>query len=467
MPADGAKFDDAQDNYAPIHGEYDIPDLPIIGELPRGLAGTLFRNGPNPQFPPIDPAQHHWFTGDGMIHGFSLGEGRAAYRNRWVRTDKWQAEIAAGRSLIIGFGRPSPEAAAIPPTGVANTNIVWHAGRLMALEEAHQPFALDPATLETRGVVRFDQPMQGPFTAHPKIDPVTGELVFFAYSTSGPLSPGMVFGTLGADGSVTRVEHFDAPYCSMVHDFAVTDRHVLFPVMPLSGSMDRARGGQMPYMWEPDLGAYVGLIRRDQGVASLRWFRTETCYVFHVLNAWEEGDRILADVIQYDAAPLFPRVDGRESTAAETSGRLVRWTLDPSGGTDAITRTRLDDMIGEFPRLDERRAGLPNRYGTFVGTSRGDDTLDTIVWHDFQAGRRSLFTVPPGDALSEAVFVPRTPNAPEGDGWLLTVVWRAAEGRSDLLVLDTGGIAQGPVATVQLPHRVPFGFHGNWVAQGG
>ncbi|WP_431283072.1 carotenoid oxygenase family protein [Humitalea sp. 24SJ18S-53] len=457
MPYDA----DPSDNYAPIHSEQDLPNLPVIGELPKALAGTLFRNGPNPQFAPIDPAQHHWFSGDGMIHGFTLENGRAAYRNRWVRTDKWQAEHAAGKSLLIGFGRPSPEHVDIPRTGVANTNIVWHAGRLMALEEAHQPFGMNPRTLATEGVVHFDRPMEGPFTAHPKIDPVTGELIFFGYSASGPLSAGMTYGTLDRAGRVTRHEAFDAPYCSMVHDFAVTDRHVLFPVLPLVGRMERAMAGQMPYMWEPDLGGHIGVIRRDQGVASLRWFRAEACYVYHILNAWEDGERILVDVMQYDAPPLFGRIDGRESTHEETSARLVRWTLEP--GTDAFRRTVLDDMAGEFPRLDDRRAGLANRFGTFAGSTRPDRELNTAVWHDFSKGQRDIFTLPDGDALSEAVFVPRGPDAPEGDGWLLTVAWRGNEQRSDLLVLDTQGVDKGPVAAVQLPDRVPFGFHGNWV----
>jgi len=455
-----------QDNFAPIHAEYDEPALRIVGELPRGLAGTLYRNGPNPQFAPVDPLRHHWFVGDGMVHAFTLGEGRASYRNRWVRTDKWRAEHAAGRALVPGFGGPAVNGAEIPNTGVANTNIVWHGGRLLALEEAHLPFELDPATLETRGVQTFDGALQGRFTAHPKIDPETGELVFFGYSVDGPFSTGMSWGAVGRDGRVTRVEHFQAPYSSMVHDFAVTADHVVFPVLPLSGSMARARAGQNPYAWEPELGGYVGVMRRDAGVASLRWFRAENCYVFHVLNAWDEGGRILVDVIQYDEAPLFPRADGRPADPAAQRGRLVRWTIDPAAGTDAFGRAQLDEMSGEFPRLDERRAGLPNRFGTFVGESRSEGLADTVVWLDLTAGRRAAYTVSAGDALSEPVFVPRSSDAAEGDGWLLAVAWRGAESRSDLLVLDTSGIEKGPVATVRLPHRVPFGFHGNWVGAG-
>lgn len=462
MPSSDA---DPVDNFAPVGDECDLADLPVLGELPRGLAGTLFRNGPNPQFPAVDPSQHHWFAGDGMVHAFTLANGRARYRNRWVRTDKWIAEHAAGRSLVSAYGGPSVPGAAVADTGVANTHVVWHAGRLLALEEGHLPFEIDPVTLATRGIVDFGA-LEGPFTAHPKTDPVTGELVFFGYSADGPLTPAMTWGTIDADGRVTRLDRFEAPYCSMVHDFAVTGRHVLFPVMPLAGSLDRARAGQMPYAWEPERGGYIGLIERDRGVASLRWFRAESCFVFHVLNAWDEGGRIVADVMQYDAPPLFPRADGRSTTPEQTRARLVRWTLDPAGGTDAFSREPLDDLCGEFPRIDDRRSGCVNRFGAFIGHSRDGAGLDTVVWLDLAAGWRDAFTVPQGDALSEAVFVPRSRHAAEGDGWLLSVVWRGAQRRSDLIVLDTGAIGRGPVAAVALPRRVPFGFHGNWLGAG-
>ncbi len=445
-------------NFAPIGFEADAPHLPVLGELPRGLNGTLYRNGPNPQFPPADPRQHHWFMGDGMVHAFTIEDGQVAYRNRWVRTGKFLAEAAARRSLGLGFG-PSP--AGVPDDGVANTNILMHAGRLLALEEGHLPIELDPRTLTTRGPFDFGGGVEGPFTAHPKLDAATGELVFFGYSVGGPLVPKMTYGTLDRAGRVTRFEQFDAPYCSMVHDFAVTERHVLFPILPLVGSMERAMSGGPPFAWQPELGGHVGVISRDAGVASLRWFRAESCFVFHVLNAWEEGDRLLVDVMQYEAPPLFPCADGNPPSG-KTTASLARWTLDPAATTNAFLSSPLDDLVGEFPRLDERFAGKRNRFGAIAARSAPDGVTDTIAWYDFVTGRRTLHTVPAGDAVSEPVFVPRANDAAEGDGWLLAVAWRGAEHRSDLLVLDTQGIDRAPIATVQLSHRVPFGFHGNF-----
>lgn len=451
-------------NFAPIAVEHEVADLPVRGAIPHGLRGTLFRNGPNPQFAAANPAAHHWFLGDGMVHGFTLRDGRASWRNRWIRTDKFLAERAAGRALALGFG--GVREAGIPDTGVANTSLAWHAGRLLALEEAHLPWALDPATLDTLRVEDFGR-LPRPFTAHPKADPATGELVFFGYSTAGPLSAEMVWGTLSARGEVTRHERFPVPYCAMVHDFAVTARHVLFPVMPLTGSLPRAMRGGPAFAWEPELGGHIGLLQRDTGVASLRWFRAEACYAFHVLNAWEDdAGRVLADVMEFAAPPLFPRADGSASPKSATQAHLTRWVLDPAAGTDAFRRERLDDLPGEFPRMDDRRAGLPNRHGAYMGNARGEG-LDTLVWCDLAQGGRARFAVPAGDALSEAVFVPRHAAAEEGDGWLLTVAWRAAEGRSELLVLDSQEVAAGPVAAILLPGRVPHGFHGAWVPADG
>jgi carotenoid cleavage dioxygenase-like enzyme len=446
-------------NVTPVSSECQASDLPIRGELPRTLNGTLFRNGPNPQYP--EPSQH-LFVGDGMVHAFKLSNGCAFYRNAWVRTAKWKAERRAGRNLVSGLSTSPPPEANFADEGVANTNVIWHANRLLALEEGHLPFELNPANLVTRGVQDFGGRLQGPFTAHPKTDPITGELIFFGYSVDGDLTPGMRYGTIDATGKVTRFQHFTAPYCSMVHDFAVTERYSIFPILPLNGSETRMRAGGPPLAWEPGLGSYIGVIRRDLGVASLRWFLTEPCYVFHVLNAWDEGRLIIMDVMQYDEAPLFPHADG-SIVEPSPEARLVRWTIDLDADTAAINRTILDDTAGEYPRIDDRRCGRRHRFGAIAGRSRTGGGLDSLIWYDLQSRTQQRFVLPDGDGISEPVFIPRWENALEGDGWLLAAAWRAAEGRSDLVVFDTADITRGPIATVLLPCRVPTTFHGNWV----
>jgi carotenoid cleavage dioxygenase-like enzyme len=450
-------------NFAPIPSEDAFTDLPVWGEVPRALAGTFYRNGPNPQFPPRD-FNHHWFAGDGMIHAFAFSDGKVSYRNRFVQTPKWQLEHAAGRALFGTFGNPatSDPSAIGKDGGLANTNIIGHAGRLLALEEAHQPFELDPDTLAPRGYLPYAGGA-GRFTAHPKTDPETGDLVFFGYRAGeGLFSEQIAYGVVDRNGEVTRCDSFAGPYCSMIHDFFVTQRHVGFPVLPLTFSLDRAMRGAPPIAWEPEKGSHVGLMRRDAEVGTMRWFATDACYVFHPMNVWEEGDRLYADVMQFETAPLFPNADGSPPKLA--AARLARWTFDLSGKTDTIQRDYIDDLSGEFPRFDERRAGLPYAHGYFAADTRGtaDDRFDSIVHIDVRSGRRQVYTFDAGDGPEEPIFVPR--GAAEGDGWLLSIVYRGRENRSDLAIFDALAVDRGPIGLVRLPRRIPFGFHGNWVA---
>ena len=448
--------------YAPVRSEDDF-ELEVRGEIPAELRGVLYRNGPNPQFEPRDP-NHHWFLGDGMIHAFHIADGKVHYRNRYVRTPKWELEHAAGRSLFGAWGNPmTTDPSAIGhDAGVANTNIVWHAGHLLALEEGHPPFELEAGSLKSLGY----RPYGGRVTAHPKLYPKTGEMVWFAYSSGPmPMNTQVSYGVTDASGQVVRRDEFEAPYCSMIHDFLVTDAHVLFPVLPLTGSLERAMSGKPAYAWEPQKGAFVGVMRRDADVSAIRWFNAPACYVFHPMNAWEEGDRIVADVMRYDQAPLFPLADGTAGMAV--GARLVRWTFDLAGASDAIREEPLDDLEGEFPRFDERFAGLKYRHGWIAADTAGTRAvrLNSIAHLDLATGKRSLWELPPGDLISEPVFTPRAADAPEGEGWLTAVAWRATEDRSDLLVFDAQDVAAGPIAQAAVPRRVPLGFHGNWVGE--
>ncbi len=443
-------------NFAPVRSEDDFA-LTVTGKIPDGLNGALYRNGPNPQFEPR--GDFHWFGGDGMIHGFFIEDGQARYRNRWVHTPRWTDEHKAGRALFGSMGGPSALSVTGHDSGVANTNIVRHAGRLMALEEAHAPFELDAQTLEAKGYVETG----GNFTAHPKMDPETGEMVWFAYSAGVlPLNDQIDYGVTDGAGKITRRDRFTAPYASMVHDFLVTRNHVLFPILPLTGSLTRAMRGGPAFAWEPEKGAFVGVMDRRASVDTIRWFELPPCYVFHPMNAWEEGSLIHAEVMEYPRAPLFPNVDG--SKPEDDSAVLVRWTFDLAAPSNTVKRTVLDDMAGEFPRFDERRAGLPYRHGWFASQA-GRDVLgfDSLSHIDLATGKRTTMLLPDGDNASEPVFVPRSADAGEGDGWLLAPVYRAATNTSDLIILDAQDITAGPVATIHVPRRVPFGFHGNWV----
>lgn len=447
-----------RDNYAPWPVEGEARDLPIVGELPRELDGTLYRNGPNPQYPPR--GRHHWFDGDGMIHAFRIRDGRVSHRNRWVRTARFALERAAGEALFGGLADvgAGDVRAAGTPINPANTHVLRHGGRLLALCEAGPPHCLDPVTLDTIGPWDFDGRLAGAMSAHPKIDPESGEMVFVGYSATPPFVRVHV---ADARGRLLRSHDVDAPFPSMMHDVIVTKEHVVLMACPATLRFEHVERTGSIVGWEPELGTHLGVMRRDGDGSDVRWIAMDPCFVFHPLNAHSDGHHIVADVCRYERVPLF---DGDRTAGLEgLCAGLVRWTIDLAAG--AVKEEPLDDLRVEFPRLDERRAGLAYHHGyaAGVGPARpGEQSFNAIVHWDLAHGRRKLHCLPHGDVASEPVFVPASEDAREGQGFLLALAYRARERRSDLLVLDAENVDAEPLATVQLPHRIPFGFHGSF-----
>ena len=451
--------------FAPIHMECDAPDLVVEGEVPQELRGAFFRNGPNPQFAPR--GEYHWFGGDGMIHGFYIADGKVNYKNRYVQSVKFKKEIEAGRSLFGAFNPMENDESVmgLETDGLANTNIVYHAGKLLALEEAHAPFELDPMTLESVGPHTFGDKLVGPMTAHPKIDPETGEMLFFGYNADGMISEHMSFHVVNKDGSLVRSETFKAPYAAMVHDFMVTREHVIFPIMPLTGSMERAMTGAPVYAWEPEKGVHIGIMPRNGTVDDLRWFQGDPSFVFHPMNAHTDGDIVTCDVCEFEEAPLFPMPDGTPGDPAKAIPRLTRWTFDLAKNTNDYKWERLDDMACEFPRLDERYSGANYRYGYFAADKNPQFKVggfNAIGRRDHETGKVELHDVGEACATNEPIFVPRSADAPEGDGFVLANVYDANRKASHLVILDAQNVSGEPLAKAYLDHRVPFGFHGNW-----
>lgn len=457
-------------NFAPLLAECDANDVVIEGEMPMDLNGALYRIGPNPQFPPLG-AKHHWFLGDGMVHGLFIEDGRVRYRNRWVRTEQFKLERAAGRRLFSSaFGGEMPDASvANKQRNVANTNIVFHGGKLLACEEGNPPVAMDAANLDTAGSWTFDGRYAGPMTAHPKIDDKTGEMLFFGYMAKGPGSPEIAFNVVDKTGRLTRSEIFTAPYASMVHDFAITDQHVIFPIFPATIDVERIMKSGPVIAWDPDRGSHIGIMPRNGSTKEIRWFKGPATYVYHPLNAYTVGDTVVLDVMVYPRVPLFPNADGSRAPEglADAPAHLARWTFDLAGNTDTYKEEQLDDLAAEFPRVDDRWTGLKHRHGyagAILGEKLRGSPFDSIAHYDLERGTRDIWRPGPGSFVMEPVVAPRSRSAGEAEGYLLTVVYRAPENRSDLVVLDAMNIAAGPVATAKLPVRVPFGFHGNWVA---
>ncbi len=447
-----------QGNYAPWPMEGEIHDLVVKGAIPPELNGTLYRNGPNPQFAPR--GRYHWFDGDGMIHALTLSEGRAHYRNRWVRTERFTLERQHGEALFAGLSDLSntdERAQGVFPNA-ANTNIIFHAGRLFALWEGGPPYELDPSTLDTIGLYDFNGKLQSAMTAHPKVDPETGELLFFGY---GPFPPYVRYAVASADGAMTRSEEIHVPVPTMMHDFIVTQEHVIFLCFPATLRPENLTSGS-PIRWEPELGTRIGVMPRDGGSTDIVWFETGPCFVFHAMNAYTQGNTVIADVCQFRSPPLFHIDEENQQTNIPV---LTRWSLDLA--SHSITMEQRDDQFSEFPRLDERYAGLPYRRGYAAGqggaSPLSDGPFNTVVQYDHASGQSHIHAFSPNNYSSEPIFVPRSAQSAEGEGFLLVDVYRKEENRSDVVILDAENLANEPLATVQLPHRVPYGFHGNWV----
>ncbi|WP_435244353.1 carotenoid oxygenase family protein [Streptomyces sioyaensis] len=422
-------------NFAPVTDELTAYDLPVTGTIPPELTGWFLRNGPNPR----DAVTPHWFFGDGMVHGLRLEGGRAvSYRNRWVRTSPF---VEGART--VAQGRRNLTA------GVANTHVVRHAGRTLALVESAFPYEIDCRPgheLETVGAYDFGGRLTTAMTAHPKTCPVTGELHFFGYGGSTP--PYLTYHRADASGELVLSRPIDVPGPTMMHDFHLTASHVVFMDLPVV--FDRSHPG-MPYRWDPEYGARLGVLRRDDPHGEVRWLPIDPCYVFHALNAHDEGDqRIVLHVARY------------AEFGGVSPAHLWRWTIDLATGT--VAEEQLDDQFCEFPRVDDRLAGQAARFGhaTTAELPGSGPVPGALLRYDLQTGAVVRHDFAPGRTPGEAVFAPAD-DRPGGPGWLITYVYDASTDTSDLVVLDTEDISADPVATVHLPQRVPYGFHGNWL----
>ena len=456
-----------QGGFEPIRMECDNADLFVHGEIPGGLNGTLYRIGPNPQFAPR--GRYNPLQADGMIHAFHIADGRVAYRNRWVRTRQWTLERSAGRALFGTSGDPrdvDPEVAGVRSDGVANTHIVWHAGKLLALEEGHGPIEIDPVSLDTIGPWNFDHQLPGNMTAHPKIDPLTGEMLFFANFPSRAFTGEISFYIADAHGRIVRHQSVQGPFPALVHDFAITRDYVIFAVCPVTLSIERARAGGPPIAWEPYLGTHVGVLARDGRAEDTRWYTGEACMAWHSMNAFDKGERIIIDVCQ-QAAPAFPPAHGAMPDEAQLRQYLTRWTIDRSESEEFAVQ-RLSEVVCEYPRIDERRTGLPYRYGYVAGVGgpgTGDMFQRAIGRFDHDTQEMRTFHVGDHSAVSEPVFVAKDAAAAEGEGYLLATVFDSARNASHLAIFDAQHVEDGPIARADLDHRVPMGFHGTFRPQ--
>ena len=442
----------AQDNpflngvHTPLTEEFTLDDLAVTGTIPAELDGRYVRIGPNP-FGDASKG-HHWFIGDGMVHGVRLRDGKAEwYRNRYIRS----------RDLA---GKGGPAAVGGPRRGfgdTVNTNVLAIGGKTMALVEASSfPVELDD-NLDSVAYSDFGGGLTGSFTAHPHQCPTTGE--FHAICYDGMSADTIRHVAMDRDGKVLRETPIPVKHGPSIHDCALTENYVVILDLPVTFSMQALIAGhKFPYRWNRAHQARVGLLPREGTAADIAWCAVDPCYAFHVGNSFEdEQGRVIIDLCAYET--IF---DGDMPGPYGKALGLERWTVDPAAGS--VARAALDATGQEFPRPDERYFTRHYRYLWSDGIDGDVEFFSSVPLyrHDLHTGERIEHDFGDGRIPGEFVFVPRSADAPEGDGWVMGYVIDRNRGTSAFEILDAMSLE--PAASVEIPHLIPPGFHGNWIA---
>ncbi|MBI1250936.1 MAG: 9-cis-epoxycarotenoid dioxygenase [Alphaproteobacteria bacterium] len=427
----GAKFH-MTGNFGPVDDEATLLNLEVHGAVPPELSGVYMRNGGNPR----NGDTEHFFFGDGMLNGVRLGGGKAQwFKNRWVRTACYEGKLRTDMAHFGDFRVTS-----------ANTNIVRHGGKFFALEEGAFPYEVD-VDMNSIGINDFGGKLKTAFTAHPKICPETGEMHGFGYS---PMPPWLTYHRFDAAGRLVESQEIPVKGPTMIHDFGMTRNHVVFMDLPVVFDLEMAIAGKMPFRWSDDYGARLGIMARGGKAEDIRWVDVAPCYVFHPGNAYEENGELVMTVCRFEKLWVGQSYD------FEYPPQMHEWRINLT--TLAVRETAIDDAHCEFPRVDDRRAGLVTRYNYVAGAeTSGATEFNLLLKYDLKTGARSSLAFP-NMGLSEFVFAPGGPG--EDEGWLVGFAYDKTRNGSDFIVVDAQGMNE--VARIRLPRRVPFGFHGNW-----
>jgi len=450
--------------------EWSVTDCDVEGELPDGLTGVYLRNTENPLHPAI--GRYHPFDGDGMVHAVEFANGSANYRNRFVRTAGFEAELATGGPLWAGLAEPPARSlrdgwgARTRLKDSSSTDVVVHAG--MALTSFYQCgdlYGLDPVTLEQFGPQRWDGrfPTEG-VSAHPKVDERTGELLFFNYSATAPF---LNYGVVDAERRLVHYEPIELPGPRLPHDMAFTEHYAVLNDCPLFWDVDLLDRGIHAARYHPDLPTRLGVVPRRGTNDDIVWFEADPTYVLHWINAYEDGDEVVVDGFfemnpSPDALPeasiedrLFRFID-----ADLLAPKPYRWRLNMRTG--AMSEGFIHDHTTEFGTVNPANAGRAYRYTWSTTSKPGWFLFDGLMRTDVTTGACEQYRFPEGVFASESQMVPRPGSTAEDDGYLVTLTTDLDQDRSDCLVFDASDIAAGPVARVALPERVSSGTHSCW-----
>lgn len=444
-------------NYAPMLEEHSVADLKVIGSIPKELEGMYVRNGPNPLIKTT--GNYHWFEGDGMLHGVELSDGKASYRNRFIQTEGYLKEKAAGKKLYTGL-MEMPDLKEVlkgknPYKNAGNTALVWHARKFLALYEGGKPHSVKLPSLDTEGEYDFQKRLKANFTAHPKVDPQTGEMLGFAYSPQAMA----LFYQIAPDGTWRSTVSIKLQKSAMMHDFAVTPRYAVFYELPETFEMSRAISGKPPWFFDASRPSRFGIITRkvaENGKHQIKWFESKPCFIFHTLNAYEERDEVIILACRYHQFP--GSIDG-DTKGTSQHAVLYRWAFNMKTGK--VSEGPVDDAAVEFPRVNDALALRSTKYG-YCGTGEGD-FFSAMLKYELATGKKQRHEYGAGRFGGEGVFVARPGGQSEDDGWLLNYVYDQKENKSELVIVAGQDFQSKPVARVLLPVRVPYGFHGAWV----
>jgi carotenoid cleavage dioxygenase-like enzyme len=465
------------DFFTTLRFEGEIFDCEVQGEMPRDIRGTFYRLGGDWLYPPKSP-QDAPFSADGYISMFRFSNGRVDYKGRFVRTPRYLANRRAERQLF-GIYRnrrgDDPSVHSLNST-VANTSPVVHAGRLFATKEDSRPYEIDPHTLETRGEWDFYGKYKSlTFTAHPKIDPVTGELICFGYEAAGEASRDVYIYIIDRSGHVTREVRLQAPYVSEMHDMAITRSHIVIPMFPLTTDKEWLEAGNIHWYWDDRLPGYLCVLPRDGDANDARWIKGPPHAMVHTLNAAADGDRLVLDgaVSDGNPFPFFPHRTGAPWSPQAGTSTIRRWTLDLRSKHDGWDEQNPFAIApGGLPRIDDRLISLPYRYGYmgYADPTRPSDLKDALGRafpitnclgrYDMHSGKIDTLFVGGDGTLQEACFVPKHSNAAEGEGYLIGVYSNLVASRSELIVIDAPRMQE--LARVILPFRISEQVHGVW-----
>lgn len=464
-----------------VRMEGDIADIEIEGEIPAEMDGAFYRVHPDPQFAPKAGGGDQFFNGDGMVTMFRFNNGKVSMKQRYAKTDKWKLENKAGKALFGSYRNPRTDDPSVigQHRGTANTNVLIHGKELLAMKEDSPCLVMDKHSLETDGYTdwRGQLPLKT-FGAHPKIDVDTGNLCNISYAADGDLCRDAHYYEIDQEGNVVTRADFEVPYYTMLHDFAIAGDYIVIPVSPYSSDPSVLEQDRPHFYYDRSLPTYLGVMRRDSDGSDIRWFKHDAglCSC-HVMNAFVDGTKVHLDTpaSKIGSLPFFPDKDGAPFDPELAMTELVRITVDLTSNEDIVESvTKLGEAPGEFPRIDDRMAGKPYNHGWMItydlekpyngppGPFAG--VINTLTHFNLATGEEESWWCGPDGSLQEPCFIPRSPNASEGDGWIVALVDDHVRNYSDLCIFDATDVAKGPIARAKLPIRLRQGLHGNWAA---